>query len=55
MSVRSGTTGIKQAYERYVQPQRQARENVCVASAKSTAFDLEKPPGSKDWLRDPAH
>ena len=34
---------------------RQARENVCVASAKSTAFDLEKPPGSKDSLRDPAH
>ena len=34
---------------------RQARENVCVASAKSAAFDLKKPPGSKDWLRDPAH
>ena len=29
---------------------REARENVCVASAKSTALDLEKPPGSKDWL-----
>ena len=26
---------------------RQARENVYVASAKSTAFDLEKPPGRK--------
>ena len=34
---------------------RQARENVFVASAKLTAFDLEKPPGSKYWLRDPGH
>ena len=34
---------------------RKVRENVCVASAKLTEFDLENLPGSKDWLLDPAH
>ena len=33
--------------------EKSARKRMCIiiASAKSTAFDLEKPPGSKDWLR----
>ena len=26
-----------------------------IASPKLTVFDLEKPPGLKDWLHDPAH
>ena len=54
VSVRSGTTGIKQVYERYLQPQQdKVSKKVCVASAKSMAFNLEKPSQLKDWLRDP--
>ena len=49
VSVRAGIKGIKQAYERYLQPQ--CDKNVRVASAKLTALDFEKLPRSKDWLR----